>query len=274
MLALPGKIASKNRVTSRSRYSGEFPTNFPDAHTLLGVHSPECCFSDGGCAVAVGSGDVRTPADPEIPQRLGIAQAVRAELQQGLGVVLSPELFRSFHAGIDLLDRRLDMAARQRQALAAIGGVVHPPLMVRIIRQRPVDALPGIGVTGVLVREAQTFLVRRQFANHLADIALPDPLGKAAVGLLVLQNRRGAVGVRERVHQINDGRHLAEVFFVDRPDRRRAVRHDRRAPARGPLRLRTFPLRPQWQQSGLPIARDLAGPAWDRLFGGRHAAAG
>ena len=60
-------------------------------------------------------------------------------------MVVSPEFFRSFHAGIDLLDRRLDVAARQRQALLAIFGVVHAAFVVGVMDPRR-NKLPSSAV--------------------------------------------------------------------------------------------------------------------------------
>lgn len=61
--------------------------------------------SGGNCAVLVGSGLVGAPAGPEVFLRLRVAEGVGSQLQDRVGVVVSSEFFRSFHPGIDLLDR-------------------------------------------------------------------------------------------------------------------------------------------------------------------------
>ena len=61
--------------------------------------------SGGNSAVLVGSGLVGAPAGPEVFLQLRVAEGVGSQLQDRVGVVVSPEFFRSFHPGIDLLDR-------------------------------------------------------------------------------------------------------------------------------------------------------------------------
>ena len=140
-----------------------------------------------GCAVLIGSGLVGSPAGPEFLEGLRVAEGVGSQLQDGVGVVFAPELFRPFHAGVDLLDCRLDVDARQRQTLLAIFGRVHVAFVVCVIRQRAVDALPRIGFADVFLRQDETFLVRLQFVDHPPHLALPDPFGEAAVGMRIVQ---------------------------------------------------------------------------------------
>ena len=67
-------------------------------------------------------------------------------------MVAPPELLGAFDSSIDLLDRRLDVAAGQRQTATTIFGIVHPLAMVRVIRHGTMDALSWIGFAGVLIR--------------------------------------------------------------------------------------------------------------------------
>ena len=68
--------------------------------------------------------------------------------------------------------------------------------------------------------------------DHQTDLALPDPTRIAAVRLWVIHGMRRLVRIRQSMHQIEDANHLAEVFPVDFPVHRRAIRHKRLAGSR------------------------------------------
>ena len=67
------------------------------------------------------AGSAAGPFPPEGGERVGFAEVIGRQLQEGFGTTFGPELFRSFHPTIDLLDRRFDVAAGDRQAQATVG---------------------------------------------------------------------------------------------------------------------------------------------------------
>ena len=69
---------------------------------------------------------------------------------------------------------------------------------------------PPDGACGVLRGDPQAFLMRLQFHKNVVNAALPDRFRPATVQALFVEHRRGAPGVAQRVHQVEDGRHLAE----------------------------------------------------------------
>ena len=85
------------------------------------------------------------------------------------------------------------------------------------------NALPRIVSRSVPRGQTKTILVRCQFRQHVANATLPNRTRPAAIQTLFVEHCRRAIRVGKRVHQIEDSRHLAEVFFVNHPDRGRAV---------------------------------------------------
>jgi len=65
-------------------------------------------------------------------------------LQDGVGGWLVPELFRPFDAATQLLDRRFQQAARDRQAEPPVLRAVHPRPVIRVTGNLAADALPGV----------------------------------------------------------------------------------------------------------------------------------
>src|SRR6185312_6785836 len=65
-----------------------------------------------------------------------LAQDRCANLKHRLGAAADPELFRSLHTPIQLLDHALHRRTADRQPLATILRIVHPPLRVGYISHR------------------------------------------------------------------------------------------------------------------------------------------
>lgn len=78
----------------------------------------------GLAAVGSGADGLAGLVDPEEVERVGVAELVGAQLQQGFAAGFAPEVFAAFEALVDLFDRGLDGAGRDRQARLAIGGIV------------------------------------------------------------------------------------------------------------------------------------------------------
>src|SRR5262245_64377723 len=92
-------------------------------------------FASRCVAVAALPGCCSLPALPEAGERVGFAQCVGTQLQNGFCPRLRPKLFAALHPLIDLLDRRFDMARRDGQALLTVGRVTHAFSLVLQVRQ-------------------------------------------------------------------------------------------------------------------------------------------
>ena len=66
------------------------------------------------------AGGVVRPFPPEGGQRLRLAEGIGRQLQEGLCADAGPEFLAPLHPAVDLLDGRFDVAAGQRQPLAAV----------------------------------------------------------------------------------------------------------------------------------------------------------
>jgi len=88
----------------------------------------------GGFSVGVGAGLAGSPVAPEISQKLGIAQRIGLQLQDGFTGLFFPELLGPCDPGIHLFDGRFHQAAGQRQTLLAILRGLHQVSMVALER--------------------------------------------------------------------------------------------------------------------------------------------
>src|ERR1700722_6041788 len=124
-------------------------TDFSDAEgwTRVSEEIRVCDTVRNSCGLAIGAlpGLLCLPGLPKGIERLVVAQVVGTQLQNRFGSCLRPELLRPLHALVELLHRRLDVAARDRQPLPAILGVAHLVLMVLQVRQRLGHDLTRVG---------------------------------------------------------------------------------------------------------------------------------
>ncbi len=126
----------------------------------------------GGAAVEGVAGALREVVlEPAV-----VAEGGGAELQdrfRSVGIV--PEHFGPFHAQVHLFDQRLHRRAGDRQAQAAIAGIVHP---LAIVRQVPhgVDER-FLRVTGfrIFPVDAPGEAGLLDLVDHVIDLALPAP---------------------------------------------------------------------------------------------------
>ena len=77
-------------------------------------------------------------ARPEFVDDLGLAQPVGDQVQHGFNPLI-PEFLGPFDPAVELFNRRLDRAARERQALATVCIVLHPASLIEQVGQRTVD---------------------------------------------------------------------------------------------------------------------------------------
>ena len=76
--------------------------------------------------VGVGPGLAGLVAEPEGIERGGVAEVVGSQLQNRFAGRSQPKFLGPLHPTVDLLDRRFNMAAGQRQPQASVLGVIHP----------------------------------------------------------------------------------------------------------------------------------------------------
>lgn len=106
-------------------------------------------------------------------ERLGVAALVRAELQHRLAPRLAPEFLRPLYPAADLLDRRFDVARRDRQPHPPVGRVVHARLLVDEVRQRAGEDLSRVGLADIGGKLAEFGGAGRDFGDHLRHPASP-----------------------------------------------------------------------------------------------------
>lgn len=134
----------------------------------------------GGLVVVSLAGEFGGAGLPELFTRLGWAEVVGDQLEQGLGSLV-PEFFGAFHAAVDGLDRPLDVAAGDGQAPAAVLGIIHARALVAELAHRIGDALLGRGLGVAFGRQSEFSLSCAQLFPNAVDGAAPQPLRPWAI---------------------------------------------------------------------------------------------
>lgn len=187
----------------------------------------------GGERAAEGGG--AWAAGEEAGESVVVAEGGGADLQDRFGAGgMVPEHLGSLHAVVHLLHRGFHPGTRGRQALTPIGVVTHSLAIVFQVAKDQTQLLARVVLRGLLGRQAQTLLMRKQFADHAADLAAPNVghpacvCGPGLFGRTRTEPRR-AEQITDRVREVEDRREVAEARFVNCPIASQAVAHERLA---------------------------------------------
>lgn len=157
-----------------------------------------CAFFSGSGVEAVAGGLAEVP---EVGEGVAVAEAVGPELQDCFAAGFAPEFFRALDSEVQLLDRRFHVTARDRQALFAIGGIIHAGLLVAQVRQCPGHDADWAGFAVRFLGFTEVKLAGFESKDDIGNPALPDPLDPLPVNVSSLRTRSARGGPRKNVRQ-------------------------------------------------------------------------
>ena len=169
---------------------------------------------------------------PELVHWLRVADFIGDELQQRFGSAVTPELFASFDASIDLFHRGFHVRGGDWESQLTVLRVIHSGLLVLKRGQRFGHEHAGTSVPICLSESSHFLLSLCEVHNHARHIALPDcrnPPDIVRPALLDRSTRhRGGIDMCQRMDEVQDGNEAIglEMAFPFGPDPVLAIAHE------------------------------------------------